>query len=262
MVVCWSGLSFQLSDLNAESFDGFVAAITNYVVFGVDNVDNRVRWFQDAIARYATGIGFLKRRAHTQNDPVSHSPTALLTLSSCNPYFTRADVADRLLPLHFRRPESLGPEGAIFGHLEKRRNVIVGDVLRELATIQDRLATSTHIVDEFRMADFASFMQRAAADPSVARGQLHRLRRLQVDFATECDDLIEVLRLLLELDFGKGGIPFTAVGELYGQCVEMARYAHLRLPDTLQGFGQRLSNEKQNIESRLDVKYSELRGHM
>lgn len=255
------GLHFQLSDLNAESFDGFVAAITNHVVFGVDNVDARVRWFQDAIARYATGIRFLKRRAHSQNDAVSHSPIALLTLSSCNPYFTRADVAARLLPLHFGRLERFRPEGGIFGDLEQRRNAIMGDVLRELGNIQDRLATTLHIVDEFRMADFASFMQRAAADPSVAHGQLNSLRRLQLDFASDCDDLIEVFRLLLELKFGDGGVPLTPVGVLYGQCVEMARYAHLRLPPTLQGFGQRLSNEKLTIESRLNVKFSELRAH-
>ena len=111
------------------------------------------------------------------------------------------------------------------------------------------------------MADFASFVQRAAPDPSLARGQLHRLRRLQLEFATDCDDLIEALRLLLEVDFDKGGIPFTTVGELYMRCIEIAKTAHLRLPGTLQGFGQRLSNEKQNIESKLDVKYSELRGH-
>jgi hypothetical protein len=166
--------------------------------------------------------------------------------------------------LHFRRREAFRPEGAIFGELERRRNAIMGDVLRKLGSIEDRLAKTLPIVDTFRMADFASFMQRVAEiDPivkaSLARGQLHSLRRLQVDFATDCDDLIEVLRLLLECNW-PDGIPFTPVAELFRQCVEMAKSAHLSLPTTLQGFGQRLSNAKMNIESRLDVKFMELRG--
>ncbi len=256
------GRRFELSDLNAESYDSFVAAITNHVVHGVDNVDVRVRWFPDAIARYATGIRFTKRRPRSLNDPVSHSPIAWLTLSSCNPPFTRSDIADRLLPLHFGRLEGFRPEGAIFGELERRRNAIIGDLLHELGRIEDRLATTSHIVGNVRMADFASFAQRAAEkDPTLARGQLASLRGLQLDFASDSDDLIEVLRLLLELNFAKREIPFTPVAALYGQCVEMAKSAHLRLPATLQGFAQRVSNEKFNIESRLDVKYSELRGH-
>jgi hypothetical protein len=254
------GLRFELSDLNAERHEGFVAAITNRLVHGVDNIDARVRWFQDDVARYATGIGFTKRRPYSLNDPVSHSPTAWLTLSSCNPYFTRSDIADRLLPLHFGRLPDCWPEGAIFGELERRRNAIMGDMLLELGRIEDRLAKTSHIVDKFRMADFASFMQRAHIDSIVARGRLESLRRLQVDFATDCDDFIETLRLLVECN-RPDGIPFTPVGELYRQCVEIAKLAHLRIPATLQGFGQRLSNQKFNIESRLDVKFTELRGH-
>jgi hypothetical protein len=255
------GPRFQLSDLNAESYDGFVAAIANRLVHGVDNVDARVRWFQDAIARYSTGISFTRRRPYSLNEPVSHSPTAWLTLSSCNPYFTRSDVADRLLPLHFGRLEKFWPESAIFSELERRRNAIMGDVLLELGRIEDRLATTSHIVGRFRMADFASFAQRAAEiDPTVARGQLASLRRLQMDFATDCDDLIEALRLLLELNW-PDGIPFTPVAELLRRCVEIATPAHLSLPPTLQGFGRRLSNEKLNIEASLSVKFSELPGH-
>jgi len=254
------GARFQLSDLNAESHEGFVAAITNRLVHGVDNIDARVRWFEDDVARYATGSNFTKRRPYSLNDPVSHSPTAWLTLSSCNPYFRRTDIADRLLPLHFGRLQAFRPEGAIFGELERRRNAIMGDVLLELGRIEDRLAKTSHIVDKFRMADFASFMQRAHIDSIVARGRLESLRRLQVDFATDCDDFIETLRLLVECN-RPDGIPFTPVGELYRQCVEIAKLAHLRIPATLQGFGQRLSNQKFNIESRLDVKFTELRGH-
>src|SRR5208282_3191546 len=162
------GARFELSDLNAERQDGFVAAITNRLVHGVDNIDARVRWFQDDVARYATRTSFTKRRPYSVNDPVSHSPIAWLTLSSCNPYFTRADIADRLLPLYFERLERFRSEDAIFGELEQRRNAIMGDVLLELGRIEDRLAKTSHVVGTFRMADFASFVQRAAeTDPTV-----------------------------------------------------------------------------------------------
>src|SRR5208282_640701 len=142
------GTRFQLSDLNAESYDGFVAAITNRLVHGVDNIDARVKWFQDTLARYATGISFTKRRPFSLNEPVSHSPIAWLTL-------------------RLGRLEDFWPEGAIFGELERRRNAIMGDVLLELGRIRDCLAKTSHVVGTFRMADFASFVQRAAEiDPT------------------------------------------------------------------------------------------------
>jgi hypothetical protein len=254
------GPRFQLSDLKGENYDGFVAAITNRLVHGVDNIDARVGWFPDAIARYATGISFTKRRPYSLNEPVSHSPTAWLTLSSCNPYFTRADIADRLLPMHFGRLENFRPESAIFGELRQRRNLIMGDLLRTLGITADRLAETSHINGKTRMADFASFWQRSAHTDASMRGHLGSLRRLQREFATDCDDLIEVLRLLLEASWPKG-IPFTPIAELYERCHKIAQYGRLSLPSTLQGFGRRLSNQKLNIESELSIKFKAIRGH-
>src|SRR5208282_1397475 len=127
---------------------------------------------------------------------------------------------------HFGRLEGFRPEGAVFGELERRRNAIMGDLLQELGRIQNRLATTSHVVVNYRMADFASFVERAAeTDPTVeaslVRNPLQGLHSLQSEFATDPDDLIEVLRLLLELNFTNREIPFTPVAVLYGQCVEM-----------------------------------------
>ncbi|HEV2170187.1 MAG TPA: hypothetical protein VGR40_04525, partial [Candidatus Binatus sp.] len=67
------GPRFELSDLRADGYDGFVAAITNRVIYAIDNLDRPPRWLEDALARYATGIAFTKKRPYTLNEPVSHT---------------------------------------------------------------------------------------------------------------------------------------------------------------------------------------------
>jgi hypothetical protein len=49
------GNRFQVSDVRSDHEDGFVAAITNRIVYAIDNVDTRVPWLENALARYATG---------------------------------------------------------------------------------------------------------------------------------------------------------------------------------------------------------------
>ena len=82
------GKEFEVSGLRKEKEDAFVAAVTNRVLYAIDNADTRVDWLEDALARYATGEAFRFRRLYTTNEEVSYRPRAILMLTSRDPLFS------------------------------------------------------------------------------------------------------------------------------------------------------------------------------
>ena len=81
------------------------------------------------------------RKLYTTNEEESHRPRAKLMLSSRDPRFRRPDVAERLLPLRFARPEAYDDESKIFNELAERHPAIWGALLAEAARIADALPT-------------------------------------------------------------------------------------------------------------------------
>jgi hypothetical protein len=113
------GSTFEVTGLHRE--DAFVAAVTNRTVCAFDNADSRIPWLEDALATYATGHRYRLRRLYTTNEEASFEPRAILMLSSRDPHFNRPDAAERLLPLHFERPDGYEPEERLARELEARR---------------------------------------------------------------------------------------------------------------------------------------------
>jgi len=99
------GPEFDVTGLSRDREDAFVAAVSNRVIVALDNADSRIQWLEDALATYATGLRYRLRRLYTTNEEISYSARAILMLSSRDPHFRRPDLAERLLTLHFKRPE-------------------------------------------------------------------------------------------------------------------------------------------------------------
>ena len=256
------GPEFDVSGIHRDREDAFVAAITNRVLYGLDNADSRVPWLEDALARYATGERYRMRRLYTTNDEVSYSPTAILMLSSRDVHFNRPDVAERLLPLHFERPATYLPEEPLFAELEARRGAVMGALLTRVGQIADALDTAQPPAMRFRMADFASFGWRVSAMVGQADEWvqlLARLERAQAQFASEGDGLIAALSIVLQQE--GGAIQAMAVGELFRRCRTVAEDQNLLFPRSPQGFGRRLSNLRRVIEIELAVRIQEATGH-
>jgi hypothetical protein len=195
------GPRFDVTGLQRDREDAFIAAVTNRAVCALDNADSRIPWLEDALATYATGLRYRLRRLYTTNDEVSYEPRAVLMLSSRDPQFNRADVAERLLPFYFERPERYEPEERIFRELEIRRGAIWGQLLTRLGEIDDSLAETEAPALSFRMADFAAFGWRLFAPLGQAAewvGLLRRLEEVQAAFASEGDGVVEALRVLVE----------------------------------------------------------------
>src|SRR5262249_26171553 len=130
-----SGPQFEVMLVQRDRQDDFTAAVTNLVICGLDNADSRAPWLEDALATYATGVRYQRRRLFTTNERVSYDPTAIVMISSRDPHFNRPDVAERLLPFYFERPTAYQPEETIFRELELRRDAIWGALLTQVAQV-------------------------------------------------------------------------------------------------------------------------------
>jgi hypothetical protein len=255
------GPKFDVTGVQRDREDGFVAAISNRSVLALDNVDSKIPWLPDALALYATGQRYRLRKLYTTNQEVSYSPRAILLLSSRDPRFNRPDVTERLLPLNFVRPESYVTENEIFSQLDKRRGQIMASLLNFAAESADAIANVPPKPIAFRMADFASFGNRLFAHRGVPDAFLVVLRRLekrQANFAADGDGLIWVLNDFLAHSTGDVEIPVT---ELFTECSKIAEREGAVFPRTVQGFGQRLSSMRRVIELELGAKVTEVRGH-
>jgi len=254
------GPEFDVTGLSRDREDAFVAAVSNRVLVGLDNADSRVPWLEDSLATYATGLRYRLRRLYTTNEEVSYQPRAILLLSSRDPHFRRPDVAERLLPLHFRRPNAYQPEAVLFGGLAERRGQIMGELLSRAGSIADSLMGVNLPALRFRMADFASFgwaVAHVAGQEAEWQTLLSKLERGQMEFASEGDSLLIVLRNILEAE---GKIGPANVGELYRRCSALADGESLPFAKSPQGFGRHLTNMKRVIEIELGVAFTEERG--
>jgi hypothetical protein len=254
------GAEFDVTGLSRDREDAFVAAVSNRVIVGLDNADSRIPWLEDSLATYATGLRYRLRRLYTTNEEVSYQPRAILLLSSRDPHFRRPDVAERLLPLHFRRPENYQAESVLFGGLIERRGQIMGELLSRAGAVADSLAGLSLPALQFRMADFASFgwaVAKAAGQETEWLELLRKLERGQVEFASEGDSLVIVLRSIME---SEGVIGPIDVGSLYKKCAALAESEALPFAKSAQGFGRHLTNMRRVVEIELNATTTEERG--
>ncbi|MFY9530826.1 MAG: bifunctional DNA primase/polymerase [Candidatus Acidiferrales bacterium] len=254
------GSSFDVMGIQREREDGFVAAVTNRVVLGLDNADSKIPWLADSLALYATGQKYRLRRLYTTNEEVSYLPRAILMISSRDPQFNRPDVSERLLPIHCERPERYFTEAQIFNDLEKRRGAVMGALLNQVGRIADYLEETEPRAMAFRMADFASFGERVFR-PTGGSGEwldiMGKIERAQSDFASEGDGIVTAI---LELVARGVAIDEMSIGDLFKKCCDIGEKEGLLLPKSLQGFGRALTTRRRVIELEGDVRFQEFRG--
>lgn len=256
------GPGFEVTNLREEKEDGFIAAVTNRTVLGLDNADTRVKWLEDDLATYATGVAYRLRRYFTTNEEVAYLPRAVLAIASRDPHFNRPDVAERLLPLRFRRPDNYVDERTLFEELDRDRPAVMGAILTHAAQVADTLAVNRAPAMPFRMADFAAFgwaVFKAKGHEGEWTALLHRLERAQAVFTSEGDSLAEVLSLVLD-DRG-GSIDDISISELYKACADVAQRERLPFSRSAAGFGRRISLHRRMLELDLGVRITEERRH-
>ncbi len=244
------GDGFEVTDVRENNEDGYIAAVCNSTVLGLDNADTQVSWLEDTLALYATGHEVRKRKLYSNNEMVAYRPRATVLIASRDPHFRRDDVAQRLLQFHFAPPSRYQPESELQEELRAKRGAIIGELLTRAGQVADRLAEGSGPSANFRMADFAAFGWVAMVAEN-REGEwfplLEKLENVQAGFATEGNPTVEALAVLLDRD-GALSMDTTA---LYEACRAVtAGVAFYKSP---RAFSRILGNMRAEIERELGV---------
>lgn len=196
-----------------DDFD-FAVASNPFVAF--DNIDINTRWLPDRLAQVSSVTDIERRQLYQDKATILLRRHALVGVTSHNPEFTRADVADRLLIITLRRWEHHLPEGIIIRRLMDQRDRLWGGVVR---SIQDVLGTPLPREEDaprLRIQDFAYlglWFARAMGLESAFLSGLNRLALLQRTFALSEEQLL--VECLDKMNLPIGWMP---AGELFRVC--------------------------------------------
>jgi GTPase SAR1 family protein len=204
------GPEFQVMQLTTDGKD-LDAALTADMLVAIDNADEAPKWLNDKLAITATGGAVKRRKLYTTNTLVEYPIVAAVAITSRTPNFRREDVAERLLVLELARlSEGFDAESLRAARLEQERSTLITGLAWELqqavTLLWDR--RTVHYRTDFRVADFADFALKIAADA----GEQERVRAILADlsaqqqgFAVADNALLHVLDTVL------------ATGSLHGQ---------------------------------------------
>jgi hypothetical protein len=244
------GPNFKPIGVKKEGERNWVAAVTNRTIIVFDNADASIPWMPDELARYATGQRYDCAALYKNNELLSFLPTASIILTSRDPKFNREDVAERLLPIYFERPEGGNyiAEKEIENAIDEMRNKIWGELLTTMAAFVENLDLNEKLSVRFRMADYGTFGLRWTTNREAWTKRLAKLARAQGEFATKDDAVTQVLRAML-VKYGTLG-PLS-VGQLFDKGVPFSE--NCWWPETAQGFGKILDSKRVSMEFALDA---------
>lgn len=260
-----TGPQFEVMDLPsgdaAKAEESIKLALCKRPLVVIDNVDSPTPWLEDFVCRVATGVRMSRRRLYTNAEEVHFIPRAGLIITSRDPHFRREDVARRLIPIRFKSilEDDRRSETDIRADIDRRRAGIWGDVLTDLAGLQDAWpALKGTLRPTHSLADFAVFgaaLATASGDrdaPDEWRGLMSRLEQAQSRFTTEQDPLVELLRASLP---ASGVLPDQPVRDLYKRLQDEARMSDLPCPVKDVGALTRvLKNKRPALDRALGVR--------
>lgn len=152
----------------------FETAASNRPFVFFDNVDTPNKWFTDALAEASTGISFSRRVLYTTNDLVMVHINCFIGLTTRDVWFSRPDVAQRVIVLHVGQRQDFTPAERILDSVNNNRNYVWALMLADLNLIiaeqARRLNPATNPgiqphpqASTLRMADFARFIDIAGS---------------------------------------------------------------------------------------------------
>jgi hypothetical protein len=245
--------------------EDMLVALSNDTVVVADNFDSYIKGIEDLLAIYSTGGVFKKRALYTDNSMFETVLRAILFITTRGARFNRDDVADRTIPLYFKKPAMPIGESVFRERLLLHRDAIMSGLLVKIGEIADRLGQIEHIpARDVRLADFAAFGWVLFAKPEGDHWSspewdllLEKLKLAQHHFTARGNNIVAALRGVLEREH----ITKMSTGALFDSCRSVAEVAHIQLPKTAQGFGHELTNLKFAIEAELEVVFTEEHGH-
>jgi hypothetical protein len=253
------GAAGEVTSLERDKQDGFVAAVSSQPVIVFDNVDERVGWLADLLAQVATGISFKRRELYTTNEQVEFKPQCFIALNSRTPKFieNRDDVLDRTLVLQAERLTTYTAEDELLEEIAEHRNSLWTELLRglnKLLSVTPANGFRTRGTG-FRMADFAGFalaVARAEGVEAQATRILHCLEGRRSEMLLGDEPISLCLEKWLERSENCGRL--VSSGELAEDFRAIALAKGFMWPyKSGHSLGQKLAHIKTNLSERFRV---------
>jgi hypothetical protein len=187
--------------LQRNKEDDFGVILTRSPIALFDNTDSFIDWVPDAIAAYATGAKWHKRKLFTDDENLVIKPQSFIAVATRNPAsFRRDDVADRCMILRFDRRTSFTASGTLTSDLIANRPALFGEYLWFIGQITERIRVEEGLStrnEQFRMASFAALGRVIGrvlgwSDSDVTE-VLQALQGERDAFVNEEDPLVELL---------------------------------------------------------------------
>jgi hypothetical protein len=140
----------------------FETTVSNYSFVFFDNVDTPNRWLMDSLAEVATGIQFTRRLLYSTNESVTFRVQSYLGLTTRDPWFSRTDIATRLIVLNVNRREDYKNPTDLLNVVRHNRSFLWWELLTDLNKIVQEMKTHVGQAYSIRMAGFADFMAMVA----------------------------------------------------------------------------------------------------
>ena len=251
-----SGSNAEVFGIERDREDGFIAAVTSNYLAAFDNVDGRIRWLNDHLARLATGQKIPRRKLYTTNELINYPARCFIALNARTPQFRRDDVVDRLLLFHVQRYEQFIPEGRLISEVLQKRDALWTELLEDLNAIVELLRKDRReFSSAFRLGDFADFTWRVADAQGQGQAVLAAFEKMvgdQSEFLLEEDPLLPGLTVWLEDSSNHGR--WVNAGMLFKELKPLAEAQGIAwsYKSTLS-LGKRLANVVSNLKVLFEV---------
>ena len=184
-------------------------------ILGIDNLDQRVKWVEDFMAKTATGHVIVRRELYTTARKVEYRPHCWLIVNARTPEFKREDVADRLLLFRLaRRVGFTDARKLLEGVLDPvRRAKWISDYLVELNDDVAAVKVGGGAVPPgYRMQDWARLaiaIAHAEGQGDLLNEAITALQGVTTEFTLEDSPIRE------EMASWPGGRKMRTTGELW-----------------------------------------------
>ena len=121
----------------------------------------------DALAEVATGIQFSRRVLYSTNESVTYRVQCYLGLTTRDAWFSRTDIATRLIVLHVNRREKNKNPTDLLNVIRSNRGFLWWELLSDLNDIVHKLKTFRSKEHDIRMAGFADFVHVVSSIKNV-----------------------------------------------------------------------------------------------
>lgn len=136
----------------------FETTVSNNSFVFFDNVDTPNKWLMDALAEVATGIQFTRRLLYSTNESVTYRVQSYLGLTTRDPWFSRTDIATRLIVLYVNRREFNKNPTDLLNVVRTYRSFLWWELLTDLNAVVQRLKKFKGKDHKLRMAGYADFL--------------------------------------------------------------------------------------------------------